>query len=112
MTNTIKELVSELKLARKKKGFSQRSYAKLIEMPQGRLSKIENGLIDIRASNLLELARSLDLELMLIPRQMVSLVRNLIRDAYEPKTGMEEKPLYRLGNEELDEDQDGVNDEP
>lgn len=111
MTISMKELTRELKLARERKGFSQRSYAQRINIPQGRLSKIENGLIDIRASNLLELARSLDFELMLIPRQIVPMVNSLIREVYQSETGLEDKPLYSLDDKASYEDQEGENSE-
>ena len=99
----IQELAKKLKATRKNKGVSQREFAKTIGMPQSRLSRIENGITDIQISSLLELAISLDLELMLIPRQIVPIVSNLIREL----TGPEEKPtetfLYDLGEEKTDE---------
>ena len=95
----IEALTGKLKAARVKKGWSQRSFAGSIGMPQSRLSKIENGLIDLRTSNLLELARSLDMELMMVPRQLVPAVDGLIRQ--DTGAGAEkETPMYRLDDEE------------
>lgn len=85
-----------MKSARDKKGLSQRAFAKSIGLPQSRLSRIETGNVDLRASNLLELARTLDLELMLIPRHLVPAVNNLIRGFNDPEAISEEIPLYNL----------------
>ncbi|MCP4757576.1 MAG: helix-turn-helix transcriptional regulator [Proteobacteria bacterium] len=103
MVIAIEELTAKLKAARKKKGLSQRSFAKSIGVPQSRLSRIENGVIDPQTSKLLELARSLDLELVLVPRQAVPVVNHLVRQLDGSDDVMEPTPLYRLGDEENDE---------
>jgi HTH-type transcriptional regulator / antitoxin HipB len=107
MSIALRELVKELKRARERKGLSQRLFATSNRIPQGRLSKIENGLTNIRASNLLELGRSLDLELMLVPRQLVPVVKGMIRDLTESRPNGEGKPLYDLSDEKMDEDEGG-----
>jgi transcriptional regulator with XRE-family HTH domain len=102
MVYAIEELTGKLKAAREKKGISQRSFAKSIGMPQSRLSKIENGIIDLQTSNMLELARSLDIELMLIPRQAVPAVNSLVRQLISDTDKTEMTALYDLGREEDD----------
>ncbi len=99
MLYAIEELTRKLKAARIKKGLSQRAFAKAIEVPQSRLSRIENGITDLRTSSLLELARALDLELMLVPRQALPAVRHLIRQSTGATPPAEMTPLYSLGNE-------------
>jgi len=103
MIYAIQELSGKLRAAREKKGLSQRAFAKSIGMPQSRLSRIENGIIDVQTSSMLELARALDLELTLVPRQAVPAVNHLIRQSTSPSASTEMTPLYDLG-EEGDED--------
>ena len=99
MVYSIEELTGKLRAARQKKGLSQRAFAKIAGLPQSRLSKIENGLIDLQTSNLLEIARTLDLELMLIPRQAVPMVNSLIRVSTNPAVPTN-SPLYKLDHKE------------
>jgi HTH-type transcriptional regulator / antitoxin HipB len=103
MVYAIEELTGKLRAVRKKKGMSQRAFAKSIGMPQSRLSKIENGIIDLQVSNMLELARSLDLDLMLIPRQMVPAVNSLVRQATGTAPETEMTAIYDLSAEEDDD---------
>lgn len=103
MEYAIQPLIDGLKTAREKKALSQRALSRKIGVPQSRLSKIENGAVDLRTSNLLELARVLDLEVMLIPRQLVPAVKSLIAQAASPGPGAETpRPLYQLEGEEDD----------
>tara|TARA_R110002110_G_scaffold376568_2_gene586720 strand:+ start:229978 stop:230484 length:507 start_codon:yes stop_codon:yes gene_type:complete len=50
-------------------------------VPQGHISKIENGTVDLRISSLVELARALDLELAFVPRKALPAVRAIVRSA-------------------------------
>jgi transcriptional regulator with XRE-family HTH domain len=68
-----------LKAAREDKGLSQRALGKLAGVPQSHISKIENGAVDLRLSSLVELARVLDLELVLVPRKSLSAVQSIVR---------------------------------
>ena len=78
MTYAIKDISQVLKMARKNKGISQRTLATLVDVPQSHISKIENGAVDLRLSSLIEIARALDLELMLVPQKNVSAVNAII----------------------------------
>jgi HTH-type transcriptional regulator / antitoxin HipB len=104
MLHSILELTGKLKAARLKKGVSQRAFSGSIGMPQSRLSRIENGIIDLQTSNLLELARALDLEVMLIPRQAVPMVESLIRQTTAATVSTQIVPLYHLGDGESDDE--------
>ncbi len=104
MVYVIKELAGKVRAARKKKGLSQRAFAGSIGMPQSRLSKIENGLTDLQTSSLLELARSLDLELMLIPRPAVPAVNSLVRQLAGDIAEVEMTAIYDLSNGEEGDD--------
>lgn len=72
-------LVEGLKQARESKGLSQRELGARIAVPQSHISKIESGTVDLKASSLIEFARALDLEVMLVPRSLVSAVEALSR---------------------------------
>ena len=86
----LKALGNTLKTARKKRGLNQQQLGKLLHIPQSHISKIESGLVDLQASTLIEIARVLDLELMLIPRQLSHTVRGL------EKGTTDVRPMYRL----------------
>lgn len=85
-----------LKFSRVSKGLSQRALSHKVGFPQSHLSKIENGEVDLKTSSLIEIARALDLELMLVPRQLVNTVKILTAQANT--LGDEElaPPAYRL----------------
>jgi transcriptional regulator with XRE-family HTH domain len=96
-------IVSALRRAREEKGLSQRALGGKIGLSQNHISKIENAAVDPQLSNLVELARALDLEVMLVPRRTVPAVQGLVRvqgaaasDAVRPR------PAYRLDDGEPD----------
>ena len=70
-------IADSLRNARRAKGLSQRDLSVNSAVPQGHISKIENGAVDLRVSSLVTLARALDLELMLVPRRSVAAVRSI-----------------------------------
>ena len=72
-------IATTLKNARKAKGLSQRALSELAGVPQSHISRIETGGVDLRASSLVELARVLDLELVLVPRKSVPAVNSIVR---------------------------------
>lgn len=93
MLESIEHIVAALKAARQQKNLSQRALGSKTGLPQSHISKIENGEVDLQTSSLIELCRVLELELMLIPRQDVLMVRALSR----PNS---QTPLYQLDEEE------------
>ena len=72
--------------ARVRKGLSQRALAERTGVPQAHISKIEQGRVDIRLSSLVELARALDLDVQLLPRQALQAVAGTVR-ALESQAG-------------------------
>jgi transcriptional regulator with XRE-family HTH domain len=102
MQHSIRPLTDALRAAREKKALSQRAFSALLGITQGRLSRIETGATDLRTSSLLELARALDLEVMLVPRQLMPAVNSLI-DQTASETAAAPRPAYRL-----DEDDDNA----
>jgi len=73
------QILSSLKKARKAKGLSQRELSAKSGVPQSHISKIENGAVDLRVSSLIAIARTLDLELELVPRKTVPAVQSIVR---------------------------------
>ena len=81
MTYSLEHIVGALKVAREEKGLSQRELSARAGVPQAHISKIENAAVDLKLSSLVELARVLDLELMLVPRRLVPAVQTITGSA-------------------------------
>ncbi len=97
MNESLQTIAQALKAARKKNGLSQRQLSAKVGLPQSHISKIEKGAVDLQASSLIQLARVLNLELMLVPRPFILAVKTLIK----PNEEKGQIPAYRL--EEGDE---------
>lgn len=76
---SLEEITNALKQTREAKGLSQRALSTKAGLTQKHISKIENAEVDLRLSNLLELARALELEVMLVPRKAVPAAQGLVR---------------------------------
>lgn len=96
-------LIATLKAARLNKGLSQRALAARVGLPQSHISRIEAGAVDLRTSNLLELARALELELMLVPRSSMPVVRALERNQLPAVS--EQRGVYALDDNEDDDEE-------
>jgi transcriptional regulator with XRE-family HTH domain len=81
MRYKLEPIAHALKEARAYKGLSQRELSQRSGVPQGQISKIERGTVDLRASSLIALSRALDLELSLVPRKSLSAVQAIIRSS-------------------------------
>ncbi len=79
MKPTTAQIALALKTARQTKGMSQRALSEKAGVPQGHISNIESGAVDLRLSSLVELARVLDLELTLVPRKSVPAINSIVR---------------------------------
>lgn len=98
MTYTIEHIAKSLKMARQKKGLSQRALSDKAGVPQGHISKIESGNVDLRLSSLVALARVLELELELIPRHAVAVVSAVVQQS-EPAGRSSSQSAYSLGED-------------
>lgn len=105
MTYATEQIAETLKAARERKGLSQRALSQMAGVPQGHISKIENNAVDLRVSSLVELARALDLELVLVPRKAVSAVRSIVRSTAPAVSNVDES---RLTAKELKKLQDSL----
>lgn len=76
-------IIKSLKAARLNKGLKQQELGLKLGMPQSHISKIESGDSNPRLSTVEDMARLLDLELMLIPRPLYYRVQTLIHGEKE-----------------------------
>lgn len=97
MTAPIQPFIDTLKSAREAKKLSQQELAGRLGIPQSHLSKIEAGKVNIKLLSFVEMARHLDLEVMLIPRQDISLVKTMIAEKGREENEVE--PAYVLDEE-------------
>jgi len=100
-----KALPSEMRRAlieaRKKRGWSQRDLASRLDIGQRHISGIESGKIVPRYDTLLEIVRTLDHDLIMVPRALMPLVKSLVRDHLKDEQGEgEERPLYAAHRDE------------
>jgi transcriptional regulator with XRE-family HTH domain len=86
-----------------RKQLSQQELAGRLGLRQRQISDLERATTDHRLSTIQNVARALDLELMLIPRHLISAVDALERAG----TDGGKRPLYALG----DDDTDDISDE-
>lgn len=75
------EILQTLRGARELSGLSQRDLSARIGVPQSHISKIESGATDLRLSSLVEFARALDYELVLVPRRALPAVEAIVSSA-------------------------------
>lgn len=93
-------LADILKRTRLNQQLSQAELAGKLGLRQRQISDLERATNDPRLSTIHNVARALDLELMLIPRQLISAVNALLR----PGADAGRRPLYALDDEDLAED--------
>ena len=90
---TISDLLRE---ARLQKQLSQQELASKLGLRQRQISDLERAAMDARVSTIHNVARALDLELMLIPRPLISAVEALQRAGKDAG----QRPLYALDEDE------------
>lgn len=90
-------LSNVLREARVVKGLSQKEVAARLGLHQRQISDLERSKVDTRLSTLQNVARALDLELVLIPRRLISTVEGLQHSEPASAAG---RPLYSLEEKE------------
>ena len=80
MPASMRTFAQDLREARLAKGWSQRELGERAGLPQAHISRIESGSIDPQSSTVQELARLLDLEMLLVPRPALTAVEAVLRD--------------------------------
>jgi len=79
MTEALHDIATAIKAGRIAKNLTQRELGERVGIPQSHLSKIEKGSVDLKLSSLVEIARALDLEFKLVPRQALPAVESSVR---------------------------------
>lgn len=97
-------LAAALRGARLSRKLSQTDLARKLGLRQRQISDLERATIDSRLSTIQNVARALDLEVMLIPRHLISAVEALMRAGSD----VGKQPLYTL----TDDDTPDLPDEP
>lgn len=96
---TIQPYAAAIRRARVNRGLSQRKLAARTGLTQAHLSRFESGQVDMTLSRYLELARALDFDLLLVPRQQIALVEDLL-SARAAHGEEKPRPAYTLDEEE------------
>jgi transcriptional regulator with XRE-family HTH domain len=94
-------IIDQIRLERQRKELSQHDLASRAKLTQAQLSRLERGA-DIRLSTLLEIARALELDLRLIPRELISSVDYLISHRNRSETTEQELPPRFAGEEDAE----------
>lgn len=91
-------LIAQLRAARGAAGLSQRALSDRAGLAQSHISQIESGKMEPRLASLIDLARALDLEVMLVPRKLVPAVQGMQRLQKPGHHGAEAtaRPAYAL----------------
>ena len=79
--SSLAPLAEAIRQARLHKGWSQRELSARANLPQAQISRLETGNIDPQVSTLMELARTLDLDVQLVPHMAVTAVSAAVRSA-------------------------------
>lgn len=100
MPSELQPVIAELAAARREAKLSQSGLGRKVGLAQSHLSKIERGTVDPQLSNVIEIARALGLELVLVPQRLLPAVRALKRPIVD-EGAAEQLPAYRL--DDIDE---------
>ncbi len=87
------EILKLLKKHRLELKLKQSELGSKLGLPQSHISKIEQGATDPRLSTVTDMARLLNQELVLVPREMLPLIKSLIsgEDAQKPMWAIDEE---------------------
>ena len=98
MIYEMEAIAATLKAEREKQGLSQRKLSERSGVPQSHISKIENADVDIRISSLNAIANALDLEISLIPRKVVPVVKSISQNVPNVPIGVAKQMAQMVKN--------------
>ena len=78
-------LIAQAREVREASGISQRSLSDRAGLTQSHISHIESGKTDPGLSSFIDMARALDLELILVPKKLLPAVQGLMRAQTSPE---------------------------
>ena len=96
----IREIATTVKQIRLAKSLTQQELGKRVGLPQSHISKIEKGGVDLQLSSLVEIARALDLQVKLVPRQALAAVEGVIRARGPIAANQRQLPAHRLQDDD------------
>ena len=82
-------ILKQLKIARQEKGLKQSEFGNKLGLPQSHISKIERGETNPRLSTVVDMARIVDRELILVPRRLVPAIKSMIEG------GHDQEPMWK-----------------
>lgn len=87
------EILKSLKKRRLELKLRQSEFGSKLGLPQSHISKIEQGATDPRLSTVTDMARLLDQELVLVPRELLPVIKPLIsgEDSQKPMWSLDEE---------------------
>ena len=86
-------ILKQIKIARQEKGLKQSEFGNKLGLPQSHISKIERGETDPRLSTVVDMARIVDRELILVPRRLAHTIRPMIEG------GHDQEPMWKPDEE-------------
>ena len=95
---TTAAMITALKTARESKGLTQSALAEKVGKDQAYISRLEAGRVAPQLATLTEIARALDLEIMLVPREKVPAVKAMVQPAARTQDQLFFKSLEQLNN--------------
>ena len=95
-SDTQRALFDTLRTARVNRGLSQQDLARKLGLHQRQISDLERASMDPRLSTVQNVARALDLELLLVPRHLIAAVEGLQRAGNESAN----RPMYALDDDD------------
>lgn len=98
--NDVQRLFEVLREARLSRHLTQQELARKLGLRQRQISDLERAAMDPRLSTIQNVARALDLELMLIPRHLISALEGLQRAGSDSA----KRPMYALGDADAESD--------
>lgn len=93
MSYIAEEIVKALRDAREVSGLSQRALSAKAGLSQSHISQIESGTLEPGLSKLVDIARALDLEIVLVPKKLVPAINSLTTTTRPER----DSPSYALG---------------
>ena len=98
--DSISSLVRALVVARKNRGLTQTDLGEKLGMPQSYISRFEGCSLDSRLTSVMEIARFLGLELVLVPVSLLPTVKAIV----QPSAAYSTRPLYSLDDVQSEDD--------
>jgi transcriptional regulator with XRE-family HTH domain len=98
MSLTFSSPVPALKSRRLRLGMSQLQVAKVTGKTQSQIARIEKGVVDPRISTLMQISRSLGVELIAVPTRLVAAVEYLLSEYEQGKVSTSPRSTRLVGN--------------